>query len=181
MCILTCDESWAHHCTPETKRSSMEWCSKNKTTLEKVRHVVSQLSLGIVKLFCTLIFLLNQRTMNVAHSLARLESLLVQKVQDSDLQHLASSGYYQASQCWCYTSNIGRTSLNSFEPTPLQSRFITLWFSFVWTPQKRLKSENKFFYDKQMQYAIVVLGEWFAEEVTWRLLNMLWRSAVKIR
>lgn len=37
MCVLACYQSWVHHCTPETRKLSSEWCGKEETTPVKVK------------------------------------------------------------------------------------------------------------------------------------------------
>jgi hypothetical protein len=46
--IITCDETWVHHYTPEAKRASMEWRKEEEPGLVKAK---SRLSAGKVIFF----------------------------------------------------------------------------------------------------------------------------------
>ena len=39
--IVTCDETWVHHCTPETKRASKEWRGKGEECPVKAKMRLS--------------------------------------------------------------------------------------------------------------------------------------------
>ena len=64
MSIVSCDESWVHHSTPETKISNMGWCAKDERTpvMTKTRLLArfSRLIFVILKVLCASISYFNE-------------------------------------------------------------------------------------------------------------------------